>query len=284
MGRRVGGRAFLTVGVALALLVSAASAGAVSLDEEVPAVTASAELSPSKLPRAHSAPASLTLGFTSEMPESTEIPRLAQIEIDLSHNVTLQSNDLPSCTEARLLASYSSYRASCPGSLVGTGSVSSEVALYRNEEPVDVSGSLRAYYSEEGGRRLILAQVKSAHPPLTYVIPFTLRRTAPPFGVSLLLPKRGMTSMRGLCQRGHPECFGTPYTLEGVYSHISDFEMTLHRLFSRKGKAGSFIRARCGASGGQTSIRFPLARFQLEYATGDILRGETDQRCRVSDR
>ncbi len=271
------------MGVALALLVSAGSAEAVSLEGDLPVVTASAELSPSKLPRAHPAPASLTLGFTSEMTESPEIPALAKIEVDLSRNVTLQSKDLPSCTEARLLASYSSYLASCPGSLVGTGSVSSEVALQRNEEPVYINGSLGAYYSEEGGRRLILAQVRSAHPPLTYVIPFTLRRTASPFGISLVLPRRAMTGMRGICQRGHPECFGTPYTLEGVYSHISDFEMTLHRLFSHEGEEGSFIRARCGASSGQTSSRFPLARFHLEYATDVGVHAEASRRCRVSD-
>lgn len=275
-------RALLTLGVALVSLAAASPSGALTLEEEVPTPTAKAELSPSILPRGGSAPASLSLGFTSELPASPEVPQLSRIEIDVSRNVTLQVKGLPSCTEGRLLSDYSRYGSECPGSLVGTGSVTSEVALYRDEEPVTISGRLNAYYSEENGRRLILAQVRSAHPPLTYVIPFTLRRARGRSRVALVVPKRRMLHMLGACQEGHPECFGTPYTLEGVYSHISEFEISLHRLFGYRGAQGSFVRARCGAPSGQRSPPFPLATFELEYATGVNLRAEISRRCRTA--
>jgi hypothetical protein len=246
-----------------------------------PVMSASAEATPSKLPRSRAVPATLKLGFSSEGTSGPETPGLTRIEIDISRNVSLQTRGLPSCTEARLFSHYPRYGESCLGSLVGIGTVTSEVSLRRGEAAVTASGRLRAFYAEEAGRRLILAQVTSAHPPLTYVIPFTLRSAKGPFRTSLLIPKRRMGHLQGICQQGHPECFGTPYTLEGVYSHISSFEMSLHRLFTTHGERGSFVRARCPAPGRRQADRFPLAKVSLDYAGGAALSDVSPRKCRV---
>jgi hypothetical protein len=270
--------------LALALLAFAlaatntAVAGLSQSGELLASVTS--EITPVKLPRRQPAPITLRIGFTSEAKNSPETPELTQIVLEFSHQAIFRTGGLPSCSASKLLYSAAPARA-CLGSLVGHGRVISEVTL-PGRAPATVNGSMSAFYDDVEGRPGILARVTSnGSLPLTYVIPFrfrTMRRAV--FGTSLFVNKSQMRHLQGECAIGHPNCFGPTYGFEGIYGHISSFELSLHRLFTHNGKRESFISTTCDpAPYGQG---FPSAQVSLGYASGAHLRGQTYWQCKVA--
>jgi hypothetical protein len=280
-------RAILIAGLLLSFLaaaaqpVSAEPGGADGARREgaEPTMTATGEILPRSLPRDSYAPAALRLGFTSAAIDGSGSPDLAGIAIDLSRMVRFQAAGLPSCPPAALYAPRVSARQVCADSFVGTGSVASEIAL-PGQAPVAVVGGLQAFYSQAGGRPRILARVVIGDPlPLTYVIPFEIVDRGPS-GVSLTVTR--MARLQGQCRSVRAGCLPPPYTLEGVYSHVSSLKMSLHRFVSRGGRRGSFVTARCPAPGRQPAAMLSLGRLSLSYAAGGALSAALLQRCAVS--
>jgi hypothetical protein len=220
------------------------------------------------------------VGFTSEALNNPTTPELSRIEFEISHNVTLQTSGLPSCPLAMLYSTTASARQTCAGSFVGHGSVTSEVTL-PGQAPATINGHLLAFYAFAQGQPRILAQVTSGDPlPLTYVIPFQIAKAHGAFGTSLVVPQ--MSNIAGICARGHPNCFAQPYTLKGVYGNISNFDLSLHRLFAHAGKRESFVSADCPACGNRSEAVFPLVKVGLSYASGVSLSQVSTLPCRVS--
>lgn len=243
-------------------------------------MTAIGEVLPPRLPRAVPAPAAVRLGFTSAAGDGAATPDLAGIEIDLSRNVKLRTEGLPSCSLAKLYSTAASALHSCAASLVGRGRVSSEVAV-TGEAPVTIDGHLRAFYALADGRPRILAQVTSGAPlPLTYVIPFEIRKTDGIYGTSLAVPK--MSRIQGQCRAAYSSCFHNPYALADAYGRISRLQMSLHRRFAGSRGRQSVVRASCPAPGGQTAATFPVARVELDYRDGAVASGVANGSCRVS--
>ncbi len=280
-------RALLIAGLLLSFLaVAAPSLGAgpppgsaARREAGAAAMTASGEILPRNLPRERFAPAALRLGFTSAALDGSGSPELAGIAIDLPQMVRFQVAGLPSCPPASLYATNPSARRACAGSLVGEGSVASEIAL-PGQAPATVVGSLLAFYSQVGGRPRILAQVVTGDPlPLTYVIPFEIVDRGPS-GVSLTVTR--MAHLQGQCRAVSAGCLPPPYTLEGVYSRISTLKMSLHRFVSAGRGRGSFVAARCPAPGRRPAAELPLGRVGLSYADGSVLSAMLLQRCVVS--
>lgn len=242
-----------------------------------PTMTASGEVRPGKLPRGRLAPAALRLGFTSAAAGASATPDLARIAIELSPMVGFQTDGLPSCPPTRLYGSAAGARHACAGSLVGAGSVSSEIAL-PGQAPAVVVGRLLAFYSEAGGRQRILAQVVTGAPlPLTYVIPFEIvdRGSA---GVALEVKR--MARILGQCRQNVRGCLGQPYTLEGVYSRISSLRISLRRFGA--GPAASFVGAKCPAPGRRTAAVLALGTVGLSYVAGYLLSQPIFQHCVVA--
>jgi hypothetical protein len=268
----------------LALLTAAflwpgATIGSVSQSGEL-SMSASAEITPIGLPRSKPAPASLQLGFSSEALDSTAIPGLAKVVFEISRNLDFEAAGLPSCPLADLYSTYLNARQTCAGSVVGQGRVISEVTP-PGQAPTTIDGHLIAFYALAQGTPRILAQVTSGDPlPLTYVIPFEVAKAHGAFGTSLIA--RQMRKVAGVCGRGHPNCFAQPYALEGVYGHISNFEMSLHRTFVHAGRRDSFVSARCPALGKRREATFALTQTSLHYAGGGSLTATANGRCRVS--
>jgi len=245
-----------------------------------PVMTGSAEIFPSKLPRSQSAPSTLRLGFTSEAPDTHAAPELSKTAFEISRNVTLRTAGLPSCSLAKLLSTYANPRRTCAGSLVGQGRVVSEITL-PGEPTVTVEGRLLAFFAFAEERPRILAQVSSTAPlSLTYVIPFRVDEDHGAFGSSLVVPK--MRNIQGQCRRGVTNCFSQPYTLKGIYAHISDFELSLHRRFAHDGRRQSVVNARCPAPADRAEAVFPLANVSLSYSSGASLSSVSTGRCRIA--
>jgi len=220
-------------------------------------------MTPTTLPRLLPVPATLRIGFNSEV-IGRYTPELGSIAFDLSRNISLQTTGLPSCPLNRLLSRYENSQKACHRSLVGHGRVISEVELPR-QGPVTINGTLLAFYDVAKGQPRILAQVTSdGTPPLTYVIPFAIEKGSGPFRTSLAVHR--MRDTQGICAEGHPSCFAQPYTLKGIYSQISNFELTLHRIFStRQATRESFVGADCPAPGHRSSEDFTLEEVKVRY-------------------
>jgi hypothetical protein len=247
----------------------------------VPVMTASAELRPEAQPRTKRLPATLRLGFTSAATETSATPELAKIAIEVSRRVSFQWAGLPSCPLATLRSGYGNALQACAGSLVGHGRVVSEVTL-PGREPAVITGHLLAFYALAQGKPRILAQVTSGEPlPLSYVIPFAIEKLpSGSFGTKLLAPN--MPHLQGICAPKHPHCFDFPYTLQGVYGHISELQMSLHRVFSLSGERRSFVKSLCPAPGRQRSSSGPLAKVDLSYTSDPELSTTVNGKCIVA--
>jgi hypothetical protein len=246
-------------------------------------ISASGETVPAALPRSRLVPIALRLGFTSEVPSTHTAPELTRIALNISRDVTLQAAGLPSCPIAKLYSSAADARQACAGSLLGRGAVNSEVTL-PGQPTATIHGRLLAFYGFAEGQPRILAQVTSGAPlPLTYVIPFQIEKAHGPFGTSLVVHK--MSQLQGECERTYPNCFAQPYSLKGVYGHISMLELSLKRRFVHAGKWESFLSADCPA-GGHQSVANSQFGVSLRYNSGSSLGDESAtvlRRCKVSN-
>jgi hypothetical protein len=240
----------------------------------------SGETVPGKLPRSRMVPVMLRLGFTSEAPSTPTTPELTAIEFAISRNLAFQTAGLPSCPISELYSESSDARQICARSLVGSGIVISEVTL-PGQAPVTIEGRLLAFYDFGDGRPRILAQVTSTGAlPLTYVIPFTIHRSHGVF--ETILSVEHMQFIKGKCARGYSNCFSQTYTYEGIYGHISKFELTLDRQFVHAGKRISVVSADCPASNRSSSAIFPLVKVNLTYPGASSRSQVATRRCEVS--
>jgi hypothetical protein len=246
------------------VLVRSDSTAAVSIPTPETVVSASAKTIPAELPHPRAIPIRLQAGFTSEALSSPTTPELAQIVLEISRGIKFQTAGLPSCPLTDLYSTTVSARQTCAGSLVGHGTVSSEVTL-PGQAPAMIKGDLSAFYAFAEGKPRILAQVTSGAPlALIYVIPFQIAK-APhrAFGTSLVVRK--MRNIQGECRFSRPNCFAQPYSLKGVYGHISKLELSLHRSFIHAGARKSFLSAQCPASRNRQGAAFPLLQVNLQY-------------------
>ena len=245
-------------------------------------LTMSGDLVPAALPRSQLAPATLRIGFEVPPALGSEVPELQTITLDLTHNIELQTKGLPSCPIGRLRSTYLNPVQVCKGALVGRGSVTSEIAL-PGEAPTMVKGTLLAFYDRSDVGPYILADITTnGSPPLTYVIPFSMGKAKPPFGTSLLVQK--MHRVLGICKSNAPDC--TYGRLEGIYGHISNFELSLHRIFATpRGRRESFVSADCPAPGHRASASYIVAKVSVTYAEPSSVGGESAVKpggCRVA--
>jgi hypothetical protein len=253
--------------LALALiLIATAPAQASSTAVEIPVpetvVGAWAQTIPARLPRSRSIPITLRTGFRSAARRSSATPELSRIVFAISRGVQLQTAGLPRCPLFKLYSSGADARQSCAGSLLGHGSVDSEITL-PGRAPLQVEGSLLAFYGLAEGKPHIFAQVITAAPlSLLYVIPFQIAKGRGLFATSLSTAK--ISTIRGVCVRQR-HCLGQPHALRGLFGHISEFALSLHRVFSRAGERRSVVSGRCPAFGGSRGALIPFVQVGLDY-------------------
>lgn len=265
-------RAYLLALISVGLLWPNPSFADASTNGEV-TMSAAGAVNPTELPRSRTAPATLDVGFTSAALGSPTVPELSRIGIQVAPLIELQTAGLRSCPLAQLYSNYAG--TACARSLVGHGSVDSEITL-PGQSPAAVHGKLRAFYAVSDGRPRILAQVITDL--VIYVVPFEIKKVA---GVGTRLIARKMRNVKGIC-RPHPDCFGQRYSFEGIYGHISNFEMSLHRTFFDSGTRKSFVSARCPAPGRMMEASLPVLKVSLDYGLGSSLAATVRGNCRVS--
>ncbi|HEY5977521.1 MAG TPA: hypothetical protein VIT85_06660 [Solirubrobacterales bacterium] len=239
--------------------------------------SASGAVTPVELPRGEFVPVRLGVAFGSEAAAGAPTPELRRISLEIGDRVRFRGG-LPSCPLADLYKEESP----CPGSIVGHGAVASEIAP-PGGEPTAVEGSLVAYFNQTHRQSRVLARVSTGEPlPVTYVIPFSVKPAVGAYGSELIV--RRMSRIVGKCAASHPNCLAQPYTLKGVYGHISAFRMALDRSFRANGERRGFVEARCPAEPSRDQATLPLLRAVLAYADGSEKSPALPQLCMVDDR
>src|SRR5215218_9342602 len=169
-------RKWILSGLAVLMVAAGAassSSGSATVNSPTGApMQATGSLLPQQLPRTPPVPVTLEMGFRSAPVDGT-VPELERISFEISRSIDFAAWR-HRCSLAVLYSSRDP-REVCPRSLVGKGSVTSEITVPGNS-PVTATGRLLAFYSLGAGRPRILAQVTTGDPlPLVYVLPFTLR-------------------------------------------------------------------------------------------------------------
>jgi hypothetical protein len=279
-------RARATVGlvsvvVALACGVALASNGAaVSIPVPPVKMLGRGSVSPVKLPRLRRVPVTLQMGFQSIPVPEGPVPELDEISFEVARRIEFAPESWPqSCSLAKLYSPRVDARRTCSESLVGHGTVASEITI-PGQAPVSVTGRLLAFYALAGGRPRILAQVTTGEPlPLVYVIPFTIKSANGRYRTTLSVPRRRMRAIAGQCAPGYPNCFApSPYTLKGVYGHISEMTLSLHRVLRMRHHRLSFVKGHCPTPGSATE---PLLRMGLAFADKYSTSATITARCKA---
>jgi hypothetical protein len=226
---------------------------------------------PAPLPRGDQVPIGLSAGFTSEDPSGGPAPGLRSIRIELSRRLSLRIAGRPLCPERLLYKGPAVTLEECEGSLVGRGTVVSDIPVSTNfDQTARVEGTMRVFYGLAEGKPMMLARVETGEPmPLVYVIPFAIKRSSS--GRATLVAHR-MTHLRGLCARSHPNCFADPYGIDGFYTRIASLQLTLRRV----GRSG-LVSGSCPP---RSAATFTLEQIELSYVGGSEVGGSVDGTCR----
>lgn len=263
----------LLAGLAALVAIGSLYVGISAAEVAPESVALTASLSPEKMRTEKPTAISLHLGFTVPLEEG-KTPALSAIRFGVSRRIAFHYAGLTPCSLKTLLSSYG--EETCARSLVGRGFVVSEVTL-QGQPPTTIYGVAKAYYSFDEEQPRILVRVVSGEPlPLIYVIPFTIAPGAKPYTTSIAV--RRMRQIQGLCARNSPNCFEQPYSLKGIYSQISELQLTLHRRFRHHGHRDSFVSAECIAAPTQREVSFPLATVDLLYEQASLTASQT-ARC-----
>jgi hypothetical protein len=219
-------------------------------------------ISPQKLPRDEAAPISVQMGGKIKTTDKSAPPKLLRIVLQINANGKIQTKGLGSCSLGKLNSvSAATAKKTCGDALVGHGNVTSRVSL-PGQGAFASNGSLLAFNGRYKGHTAVLAQVESGPPlPLTYVIPFEVKKTKGTFATELI---------------------GTLPEIASEYGYISAFDLSLGRKYTWHGKKMSYASSSCPAPKGFTIVpSFPLARSSYEFADGRTLAATLVRSCKV---
>lgn len=216
---------------------------------------------PIRLPRSGSASVSVRMGGKISTTDKSTPPELKTIEFDINRHGVIQTAGLPTCSihELESISSNAARRA-CGGALVGHGNVTSRVAL-PGQGAFATNGPLLAFNGKLGGRPAILAQVSSKEPlPLTYVIPFQIRKARGEYGTSLVAQMPPIASH---------------------YGYISAFDLTLGRQAATHGRGPAYASASCPTPSGFSGAAFAFAKASYSFADGRTVSSVLERECKV---
>jgi hypothetical protein len=246
--------------LALAAL-AAVRAGAEQTGRGGLVVSFDARLFPKSLPRHGMAPVSISLSGGIRAEDGRTPPRLRRIELAFGDRGGLDVAGLPTCPRPRLRnATRSQALDRCGAALVGSGWILAEVPLAR-ERPLLARARALAFNGRQGGRPAVWVHAYSASPPVSFVLPFSLRPLREgAYGMLLEAPVARIL---------------------GRWPRLRSFQITLGRRFRSGGIRHSFLNARCALPPRFHSLSVPLARATYSFAPAPTIATTILRACRV---
>jgi hypothetical protein len=247
--------------LALAFLALASLAAAEQGGRDGVKVVFNASISPNRLPRHRSVPVSVSLSGAVRSTNGSPPPRLASLELAFGARGGLSIAGLPRCRGAQLRnATQRQALAQCRSALVGRGTISTEVLL-NPERPVPARAGVLAFNGEAGGRPAVWVHAYSASPPVSFALPFSLRRLdGGAYGVSLQTPVSSAL---------------------GRWLRLRSFRISIGRLYTVHGVQRSYLSADCPLPPRFHSLNFPLARATYHFVPAPTLTTTVLRGCRV---
>lgn len=218
-------------------------------------------ISPLRLPRDRTAPASVRLSGELRTDDRSRLPRLRRVELALAGRGGLDVRGLPICRRSRLRgASPETAMAVCGTALVGHGRLDVKV-FFPGQRPFVYRASLRAFNGRTPeGEPLVWLHVFGPDPPSAFVLSFAVRNRRGDFPTALV---------------------ATVPREVGPWPHVARFAMTFGRRYSHRGRLRSYLNASCPVPPRFTAGIFPFARATYEFVNGRRLEIEIVRSCRV---
>jgi hypothetical protein len=224
-------------------------------------VTLKGGISPRKLPRDRPAPVAVHLAGGIETSDGSPLPRVNWIKLELAWRGQLFTHGLAVCPRARLRSTDSRHALEfCGAALVGRGQLFAKIFV-PNQAPFGVHARLLAFNGRtETGRPAVWVHAYSSNPPVSFVLPFTVRHQPGAFRTVLVTTIRRSV---------------------GPWPHVANFQITVSRDFSYRGKKRSYLTASCPIPSNFTAGFLSFARATYTFADGRQLRPQTVRSCRA---
>jgi hypothetical protein len=224
-------------------------------------VTLDGGITPKKLPRHIPAPVTVHLAGGVRTTDGSPIPRVNWIKLELAWRGELDTRGLPVCPQVRLRSTDSSQATeACRGSMVGDGRLYAEIFV-PNQQPFGVKANLLAFNGKtKAGRPAVLVHAYTPDPPVSFIIPFTVRRNKGSFRTVLV-----STIRRAV----------------GPWPHVANFQIAISRHFNHHGSRHSYLSASCPVPKHFTEGFLSAARATYTFAGGKQLTTETVRSCQA---
>jgi hypothetical protein len=222
------------------------------------------KLLPKRLPRAGTAPISVSIGWQIATTDGSAPPKLKTLRIEINKEGRFETQGLPICPYAKIQpATTQRALSNCGSALVGRGSFAARIALKGQEgEGYEASGKLLVFNGRVKGKPVLFGHIYAARPFATsFVITFELERLAKGTYGTVLSAE-------------------LPMALRS-WGDLTSIQMSLSRRYSYAGKRHSFISAGCPAPKGFGLASFKLARTAFAFTGGKELFGTVLGSCRA---
>jgi hypothetical protein len=218
---------------------------------------------PRALPRHRPGPVFLQLSGGVRGTEGNPPPRLQRIELAFGAHGGLDTAGLPVCPRGRLRnATQRQALARCGGAVVGHGEITAEVPL-NPTNPLSARAGALAFNGRSHGRPAVWVHAYSSSPPVSFVLPFYLRRL--PRGAYGLLMRSPVRQALGRWPR------------------LSAFSVTLGRRYGAGDALHSYLSGSCPLPARLSALSVPIARASFYFAPRPTLTQSIHRFCRVSE-
>jgi hypothetical protein len=218
-------------------------------------------ISPRTLPRTHKTPVAVRLHGGIRTAEGIPLPRVKEVRLELAYKGELDTNGLALCPKVRLGAlNIREALSICRSALVGQGHLYARIFL-PSQLPFGLHAHLLAFNGKTSqGRTSVWVLAYSSDPPVSFVLPFHVRRESGPFPTVLVS--------------------AIPRNL-GPWPHFAQFNIVISRRFRYRGRMHSYLSASCPLPPRFTSGLLSLARATFTIEDGPDATVETVRTCRA---
>jgi hypothetical protein len=217
---------------------------------------------PRTLPRDRDVPVTVRLNTSIKTVDGSRPPQLRKISFAVNRYGLISTKGLPTCHPGLLESTDPpTALARCRPALVGHGQFTANVE-FPNRAPFPVHGQMLAFNGRAHGRPAVLLHIHGSHPvEVTVVLTFTIQH-----------PSRGK--------------FGTVLStkiprLASDLGYVTDVSLVFNRRYRYRGKAYSFLSARCAAPAGFPGAIFSFTRGTFIFADGKRITTTLTRDCTV---
>jgi len=215
---------------------------------------------PRTLPRSDPAPVGVHLSGRVITADKTPVPRVNWIRLELAWRGVLHTKGLPVCPEERLAGRLSGQAIrACGPALVGRGGLDADIFV-PYQEPFKIKAHLLVFNGRtKNGRPRVLVHAFTADPPVSFVIPFTVKREGPYRTILITTIRKSV----------------------GPWPHVANFHVFVSRKFNYNGHRVSYLSASCPIPKGFTAGFLSFARATYTFQGGKQMKTESVRSCRA---